>query len=160
MFYVDVKVTTIKQLQVEANNQELAERIALGLAMDSADAGSNAEVVSVEEDTRKYTNIHVKKLLAINSSGDYYADVLLKKAGRRVYATLHLNTHIFPGHKMPKYVIDETLSQLRQLAENGKLQPYECDRNGSKRFENLRYYNHETLKQLIAPQEDTPCPQS
>ena len=50
MYFVTIKVTTMKQYRVSASTSCLAARIAFALVLDAQDAGSNVEVVSVEKE--------------------------------------------------------------------------------------------------------------
>lgn len=105
----------------------------------------------------KYTEIHVKPFVYVSSTYDYVVAVLYKengkpeKEGARFCRAFHLNSESFMSLdrnwfvKMPKYFIDEVLRQVQYLVETDNLKPYEYDRFGSKRWENLRYYNHNDL---------------
>ncbi len=106
----------------------------------------------------KFTEIHVKPFVNITSSYDYFVEVLYKengkpeKHGKCFCRTFHLNTERFmangsqPGYiQMPLYVVNEVLSQLRKLIEADKLEAYEYNQNGEKRWENLRYYDRNEL---------------
>jgi hypothetical protein len=105
----------------------------------------------------KFTKIYVKPFVYISSSGDYFVDVLYKENakpenGARFCRRFHLNAERFmtndnqPGYiQMPKYVTDEVLRQVRQLVEADELKPYEYDRDGYKRWNDLRYYERDVI---------------
>lgn len=105
----------------------------------------------------RFTEIYVKPFVYVSSSGDYTVDVLYKEnakpeGGARFCREFHLNAEKFMTNnnqlgyvKMPKYVISEVLCQLRKLVEADGLRPYEYDRDGNKRWDNLRYYDRDVI---------------
>ncbi len=50
IYYVAVRITTIRQYRVSAPDHDLACRQALALAFNAVDAGSLVETISVEEE--------------------------------------------------------------------------------------------------------------
>lgn len=108
----------------------------------------------------KYTEIAVKPFVNVSSSCDYFVDVLYKangepsQPGRYFHRRFHLNSEMFllsgnePGYDktMPKYVVWEVLRQLSQIITENTLKPYEYDRDGNKRWDDLKYYDDEDLK--------------
>lgn len=109
----------------------------------------------------KYTEIKVKPFVSVSSSYDYFVDVLFKENGQPIEPgrffckRFHLNSEHFllssdkPGYdvSMPAYARREVLSQLKNMIEDGSLKPYEYRRDGSKRWEDLRYYDANDLKE-------------
>lgn len=109
----------------------------------------------------KYTEIHIKPFVNVSSSYDYFVNVLFKinglpvEPGRFYWSRFHLNSEMFllsgddSGYdrSIPKYAILEVLRQLRCAIENEDLKPYEYNRDGSKRWDNLKYYDAAELRE-------------
>lgn len=109
----------------------------------------------------KYTEINVKPFVCVSSSCDYSVEVLMKvngkpqQAGRYFCRRFHLNSEQFlyssdeSGYDrfMPSYAIKEVLGQLRRMIEQKSLTPYEYNRDGTKRWSNLRYYDFADLQE-------------
>lgn len=109
----------------------------------------------------KYTEIKVKPFVNVSSSYDYFVEVLFKENGQPIEPgrffckPFHINSEHFwlsgdePGYdeSMPAYACREVLSQLKKMIEDGSLKPYEYRRDGSKRWEDLKYYEVDDLKE-------------
>lgn len=109
----------------------------------------------------KYTEITVKPFVNVSSSYDYFVDVLFKvngqpaERGRYFHKRFHINSEHFllsgpePGYdeSMPAYAHREVLNQLKKLVEDGGLKPYEYRRDGSKRWDELKYFDADDLKE-------------
>lgn len=100
-------------------------------------------------DMRKYQNITVSEYVNVSSSGDYHFKVWWK-GGHRDYSlgvgflTNHeYNAYTWEG--APKYLEAEVERQIAAMIRSGSLKPYEYDREGHERYENLRYYDAEHL---------------
>lgn len=103
----------------------------------------------------KYTDVRVIKSQGyVSSSHDYHVRVFICKNGAGFTWTFLLNARSFIGKgsyiEMPKYVIAEVMRQLREMMTAGTLKWHEYDRDGNERWENLRYYDHEEVLQMIS----------
>lgn len=81
----------------------------------------------------------------VSSSFNYTADVWFWEAGvRKSYwydpqIGLESKSQNHHGREVPKYVTEAIEAELRRLYQNGEIRFFEYDRDGNKRYENLRY---------------------
>lgn len=101
--------------------------------------------------------ISVLNNIYCSSSGHYYVKVSIRSAqGRREVrdfdlqsdALLHKND--FAEYKSaPKYVLTSIKEQLRQMLKDDRLNVYEVNQDGERRYTELRYHDLQRLQYLI-----------
>lgn len=101
---------------------------------------------------RKYNQFATRGHINVSSSGHYFIDIFCGRSGRGDTFHFCLNDNQFlrsgdiPGSlKMPKYVIEATVQAIAQGIQSGHIRFYEVDREGNRRFDNLRYYDKEMV---------------
>lgn len=103
--------------------------------------------------TRKYQDIHVFNSFYISSSCHVFFSVRWDGGSRDYCPTvgwLSLPNATREGWEgAPKYLTAEVERQIAELLTTGKPKPYEYDRDGNKRFENLRYWGDELRDEII-----------
>lgn len=99
----------------------------------------------------KYTNIKVLNTGYVSSSFDYFIeDVRYQENGCQYTESYCLTRQEFMGvGSKPKYFILEVKRQIALLFETNSIVWHEYDKNGNKRFENLKYFDANILKVLV-----------
>lgn len=104
----------------------------------------------------RYTDICVFKDINVSSSGHYFAKVSYRDRGQRVVRDYCLTSGFIARKKYnagdwagaPKYLRCEVRRLLVESIRSDWFAYFEYDREGSKRYSNLRYYDVEHVKQL------------
>lgn len=113
---------------------------------------------------RTRAKITVKPTIYVSSVQDYYCSVVVSRPGlipRRGQArTYHINEGTYARKRAgsgqqpaPAYQRQAILAQLSTMLAQGELRFYEVDRDGQKRWENLRYYDRGEFVRLIGEVE-------
>lgn len=104
---------------------------------------------------RKY---HVKVYSAVycTSHTDYFAKAVITGGGKRETRDIDLSGCRIICHDAPftykgypQYVRRSIISQLKQMSDEGELSVFEHDRDGNRRYHDLRYHHPDYLKSLI-----------
>lgn len=98
--------------------------------------------------SRKYINISVSSEINVSSSGHFSVHVSWRGSKGRLY---DFDCGFMTNHEYnainwegaPQYLIRETLRQIVEMITTRAAKYYEYDRDGNKRYENLRYYEPE-----------------
>lgn len=105
---------------------------------------------------RKYTNIQVWDGIYCSSTTDYSVDVTYLENGKRTRRTFWVNQNCFDGlgnqftwETAPKYLLHDVNQALYLMLSAGDYQVYEIDRDGEKRYENLRYHMPNYLLRMV-----------
>jgi len=104
----------------------------------------------------KYTNIEVEKSGYVSSSYDHHVEVTYQIEGKGRYrSTYCITCGAFSGNRgldysKPVYMLKEIVRQLAKLILTDAIQWHEYDREGQKRYENLRYYDRNRLLDMVA----------
>lgn len=102
----------------------------------------------------KYTNVTVSKQVYVSSHFDYFVDVTFTVDGRRRgKKSFDMRDGWFLGERLgqwdaPQYVRREVGKQLIAVLRDPETRYYEYDRDGNKRYENLRYWDAESVAQM------------
>lgn len=99
--------------------------------------------------TQRYTDIYVFKDINVSSSGHYFAKVAYQDRGERVVRDYCLTSGFIARRKYnagdwtgaPSYLEQEARRLIVENIRNGWFAYFEYDREGSKRYSNLRYYD-------------------
>ena len=104
---------------------------------------------------RKYT-VTVSHQVYCTSMGHYFAKALIKDGKTREWRDIDLNgcrimwrDKPFTYQGYPAYVQQSIADQLKQMLDEGELSVYEHDRDGNRRYYDLRYHVPEHLKREI-----------
>ena len=109
----------------------------------------------VKELKRKY---HVKVFASLycTSMCDYFATAIIIGGGRRETREIDLNGLRIMWHNKPftykgypQYVSRSIADQLKQMLDEGELSVYEYDRDGNRRYHDLRYHHPDHLAHVI-----------
>lgn len=102
-----------------------------------------------------YTDIRVHREINVSSSFDYFVKVYYKHNGQRMSRDYWITGGALESLqntgtvKVPRYVMHEVDAQLLDLMKSGRAKYYEYDRDGHKRYEDLRYYDPERVQGFI-----------
>lgn len=97
----------------------------------------------------KYTQVFVTSEVNVSSTGHYSFHVIIVEATRLhrlYYDGLRSFWTETTDPRFPEYVIRECQYQVMNLLLSDKTRYYEYDRDGNKRYENLRYHDVERVK--------------
>lgn len=106
----------------------------------------------------KYEDIHASNEINCSSSGHYTVKVWYTDTedGKRWMRHFSLEDYMFCSVKQyldywraPFYLTLEVMRQLQNWLKDGTLKVYEYNRDGVKRYEDLRYHEPAHLKWLI-----------
>lgn len=97
----------------------------------------------------KYTDIKTQSTGYVSSSYHYFTDITFKENGRTRRMHLCIPSELYPPSPLPQYMRHEIMRQLRQRVETGQIKFYEHTRDGSKRWDNLRYFDQEVLNDMV-----------
>ena len=104
--------------------------------------------------TRAYSDIKVIDEINVSSSSDYFGRVVYHYQGKRFRRDVHVNNGTVMGFneswdvKMPVYFMRELWRQYIAILEAGAIF-YEYDRDGMKRFGNLRYHDQRMVDHML-----------
>jgi hypothetical protein len=106
---------------------------------------------------RRFTDIGVSKQVNVSSSGHYSFDVSFAESGRRKsYLWFVGDTYLIrksvtgvPTRNVPQYVLTALEREARRHFLNGDLKVYEYDRDGIKRYTDLRYHDPERFAAML-----------
>lgn len=108
---------------------------------------------------RKFTSIQLSHYVNVSSSLHYHFDVWFIEWNdtmpeRRHYYWSYGDTHLTPrgaqdSRAVPQYVIAELLRLTQELHQRGELVFFEYDREGNKRYEDLRYHDAERWASMV-----------
>lgn len=100
---------------------------------------------------RRYSNVRILTEVYVTSHADYWFKVMMDGGPSRSYCP-HVGFE-GRGHWItwegPKYLIDEVDRQIAQGCRDGRFKFYERDRDGNKRYDNLRYHDDEHVQWFI-----------
>jgi hypothetical protein len=108
---------------------------------------------------RKYTQVKVVCNFYCSSSQDYFATVrwvendnLRQRGGREFW--INQNAFLGKGRRMewwtaPKYLMQAVEEQLWQAVGSGDYVVHENDRDGNRRYKDLRYHSANYLKRMV-----------
>lgn len=109
----------------------------------------------VKDLKRKYT-VKVYDAVYCTSTTDYYATAVIIGGGKRDRREVDIRDFRMMWHDAPftykgypSYVLRSIASQLKEKLDNGELSVYEHDRDGNRRYQDLRYHRADYLEQLI-----------
>lgn len=94
---------------------------------------------------RRFTNIRVSSEVRVMSDGHFWFRVFMTGGVPRDYAIDlgFMEADNAPssvmGWKAPKYLVEEVDKQIGVMFRDKTAKFYECDRDGWKRYDNLRY---------------------
>lgn len=109
---------------------------------------------------RKYTEITVLTEVYVNSQSDYTFYVHIKGYGRVAYDP-SVGFYVPESNqdprmnRFPRYVVFEVDLQVLERLKSPATRYYEYDRDGNKRYENLRYHDAESLALQIEIAKET-----
>lgn len=102
---------------------------------------------------KKYQNITVSKQVNVSSSYHYHFTVKWDGGGRdyslRVGFLTNHQYNPYTWEAAPKYLEREVERQILAMFEDKTAVFYEYDRDGNKRYENLRYWSQEDVDHYI-----------
>jgi len=109
----------------------------------------------VKQLKRKY-NVKVFSEVYCSSSGYYVASCLITGGGKRDKRDIDLagcrimwHSQPFTYQGYPAYVTRSIADQLKQMSDEGELSVYEYNRDGDRRYQELRYHVPEHLEYAI-----------
>jgi hypothetical protein len=98
---------------------------------------------------RAYLNIQVLREIYVSSSGHYFGKMRYVHNGQRFTRDVDLNNgtvlaldDVYPV-QLPQYVMRRVWELYLEAFEHGHNDYYEYDRDGNKRYDNLRYFSYE-----------------
>lgn len=98
----------------------------------------------------KYTDIKVLKIGYVSSSHDYFVEVSYQEHGWLYSEDYCLSRGQFEtAERKPQYMLVEVKRQIALLVKQDAIVWYEYDRDGNKRYSNLRYYDRELLLEIV-----------
>lgn len=98
----------------------------------------------------KYTNIEVSTSGYVSSSGHYFVEVYFSVNSKgRYHTTFCLNNGFTAYKQRPQYMLAEVKRQIALLVIEDSIVWHEYDRDGNKRYDNLRYYDRELLLEMV-----------
>lgn len=103
---------------------------------------------------RKYQDIRVINEVYVSSSFHHFFRVVMKQVAgdKRLHVTDDYGFEFaepFEHRRYPKYVLEATERAILELLKSGKAVFHEYDRDGCKRYEDLRYHDDESVKWMI-----------
>lgn len=107
-----------------------------------------------ETSHRKYTNIEVLKTGYVSSSCDYFIDVSYQRGSEGRYCSTYCLAGGFVSKRgwdnaKPQYMLAEVKRQIALLVQEDGIKWHEYDKDGNKRYNNLRYYDRELLLEMV-----------
>lgn len=101
---------------------------------------------------RKFHSIQIHRHANVTSTGHYGWEVSYRDtSGNRHHRWYHYGLMKPMEFKAPKYLIAEVERLIAADIENGITVFYEFDRDGNKRYENLRYHDPDYVQRSILP---------
>lgn len=102
---------------------------------------------------RKYEVVKVIDEVYVSSSGHHFFKVVIIEVAtdrrRRALDTYSFGEAEPFDHRYPKYVIEATERAALKLLKSGKVTFYEYDRDGEKRYTDLRYHDEHNTAWMI-----------
>lgn len=106
---------------------------------------------------RAYTHIHVSKSINVSSTGHYTGKMYYKHHDRMIMRYVDLsNGRVLSKPeaglyeiKMPAYVMQEMRTRFIDVMTGADVIYFEYDRDGEKRYSNLRYHAPETVAWIV-----------
>lgn len=107
---------------------------------------------------RKYGNVTIASECNVSSSHNCHINFWCD-AGRFFWSDGYVMRGLKNGDcapvDAPKYLLRDLDAKIAQAARDGRLKFFEYNRDGIKRYENLRYFHDEMLEWLKALDKDT-----
>jgi hypothetical protein len=100
---------------------------------------------------RKYRYVFVNNRLLVTRSLGYYASVHIGNRTRSFelngsrFLSLNRERYVY----FPAYAADLVWQKIIELYDKKKLEPYEQDLRGNRRYENFLYFDNDVLFQLV-----------
>ena len=100
---------------------------------------------------RAYVDIQVFREINVSSSGHYFGKMRYVHNGRRITLEVDLSNGVVMGKRnfdaiqLPQYVLRRVWELYLEAFEKGHNRYFEYDRDGNKRYDDLRYYSHESV---------------
>lgn len=105
---------------------------------------------------RKYTNVRVWDGIYCTSTYNYFVTVTWLENGKHTRREMQVNDGSFDGfgtqwewNGAPKYLMNEIWAALWLMVQADDCRVYEKDREGERRYENLRYHEPNYLKRMV-----------
>lgn len=97
----------------------------------------------------KYTKIVISSTIYVSSTCHYFATVFFLENGVSKRATLCIPSDLDKSAPLPAYAKEQIKRQIRHKVEAGEMSFHEYDKEGNKRWENLRYYDPEVMPEMV-----------